>query len=185
LPEINDIAFEIDWHLHETDEPDAELGRDQLQPPRQDRIDEIGQRDRKGEKHDGNERDLEQREPTKPQHDAEERNDESELREQKERAQFADRVHEHGDEHECKSGPGGPPEARDQRFTAHPEQPQRNGGDEEAVAVFVLRDPAPHQLRERAMERRYGDSHGGKRDNAGGYRWRAINTNGLGQHYAP
>src|SRR5262249_17997703 len=42
LTEIDDIAGEIDRHTEEADEPDAEFGGNELQSPRQLRIDEIG-----------------------------------------------------------------------------------------------------------------------------------------------
>jgi hypothetical protein len=73
--------------------------------------------------------------------------------------------------------PGRPTEARDERVAAHPDEPQCNDGDEEAVAVFVLRDPAPHQFGERAMEGRHCDNHRGECDKAEVDRTDASNTN--------
>ena len=150
--EVDDVAFEKDRDLEQPDEEDAELRREELKLERKSGVDDIGQGDRKKQERDGQERDLQQRHAADREHDADEREDEAELRHQHQRAQLADDVQERRQQDDQRPDPRRLADICPQRVAPRPQQPCRDDGDQKSVAVFFLDGPAPQQLPEPAAK---------------------------------
>jgi len=90
--------------------------------------------------------------PPTPQRDADQNQDEADLRNDEDRAQFADDVHDDREQNQGQPAPGWSTDARQQYIAPRPKEPRRHDRYQKSVTVFFLPSPALHQLEQRSAE---------------------------------
>src|ERR1700722_17566618 len=100
------------------------------------------ERNRENEKDGRYECSPKQGEPAMRQRDSQQSDNEGQRRQNKNRAQLADGVHEHCHKDDDRAGPRRLSNACEEGITTPPQEPRRSDRYEKSVAIFLLGSPA-------------------------------------------